>query len=438
MKVDDKTIRKYRSKASVKATLNLLERISVDDLISEGFVVTQGEFEKEIVKKFEGMLVKSKMDKTYMEQNLYRFFVDTARWVKRNNAYREFLDFGYFIYNQLKFSKASTPVVSSYLNLYMETICYFAPIGKLVYGLESNGQLIIKNEIYPFIDVSFYKASKANNFDLFLRDMKKMGYKVETPHDLDVLTHDEQIITNNIITMASFIDEDTDDMIPDKFHLPSNGFHPTRRAYSTKELKDVLSLRRYILPKEGVYIKVFNQLGVSGVLFKEICKNNQIYMLFRLDTRNGKSMYGVYDTKFQTFYSLFTGTSGDMEFGFTIENFVLELYSHMVTDINADNPNAYRVINNVLELAGDENVILMFSLHQSEKKGETRDRIAFDKRKYKEENVNINPFIRKLPLGASASEEAIERARAFGYELKPDETFVRAFTRKGYISIDDK
>ena len=57
----------------------------------------------------------------------------------------------------------------------------------------------------------------------------------------------------------------------------------------------------------------------------------------------------------------------------------------------------------------------------------------YDKEKYKEETITISPYIRKLPEGATASEEAIQRAKEFGYELSEGETFVRPFTRKTFI-----
>ena len=52
--------------------------------------------------------------------------------------------------------------------------------------------------------------------------------------------------------------------------------------------------------------------------------------------------------------------------------------------------------------------------------------------KYRSEYRPFHEMIRKLPEGQKASQEAIDFAEKLGYELEPDQTIVRPFTRQVY------
>ena len=47
--------------------------------------------------------------------------------------------------------------------------------------------------------------------------------------------------------------------------------------------------------------------------------------------------------------------------------------------------------------------------------------------KYTHEERSIQGFIRKVGKGKKPSEQAVQYARSLGYELAPDETYVRPF-----------
>ena len=50
--------------------------------------------------------------------------------------------------------------------------------------------------------------------------------------------------------------------------------------------------------------------------------------------------------------------------------------------------------------------------------------------KYESEERSIQGFIRKVGQGRTPSEQAVEYARALGYDLEPDETYVRPFIKR--------
>lgn len=435
MKKENKMILKTRAKSSAEATMEMLKDVGAEDLITDGFVSVDSEIEQELIKRFEAILVKSCLDHDYLKPAAYNFFKDMAKWIKKNKIYREFLDFGYYLHNQLRLKNAPIEILSSYINLYLEVLAHLAGVGRMVYGLRTNGSLILKSEIYPPLDLELEESLRQGNLDGFMKKLRKLGYDVRDEYDLQVFIHNEQVVSNMVYVMASFIDENTEDIIPLQFHEPSDGFPKIPEAIPIGELKDALMLRRYTLPKEGVYVDVYNIEDISGILVKEILRNNQIYMLFRMDFEGKRSLYGIYDTRYRTFYSLFTESSADMTHGRSMESLMLDIYAHIVTDIHDTKPGVVIEFDDKIDAIGSSFMGIVTSYNDSSSSpGSTRSSRLFDKRKYKEETISINPFIRRLPEGAVASEEAVNRALKFGYQLQPGETFVRAFSRKSYTS----
>lgn len=58
--------------------------------------------------------------------------------------------------------------------------------------------------------------------------------------------------------------------------------------------------------------------------------------------------------------------------------------------------------------------------------------------KYEAKDKAINGYIRKLPKGQSASEDARAKAKKMGYALKSDETYVSPFFRTTFYLKKDE
>lgn len=58
---------------------------------------------------------------------------------------------------------------------------------------------------------------------------------------------------------------------------------------------------------------------------------------------------------------------------------------------------------------------------------------ARDLEHYNKEERQINVIIRNLPDGRQASDEAKELAAQYGYELGPNQTFVRPFIKNVFV-----
>ena len=99
---------------------------------------------------------------------------------------------------------------------------------------------------------------------------------------------------------------------------------------------------------------------------------------------------------------------------------ILEIYIICTTDIDKDLTRFYDFQVNIKKSPiKDVNNIKRYY------KKYTRDDLIKDL-------AEINSYIRKLPIGATASEEAIENARQYGINLKPGETFVKSFEKTIY------
>ncbi|MDU1687918.1 MAG: hypothetical protein E6843_14465, partial [Clostridium perfringens] len=99
-----------------------------------------------------------------------------------------------------------------------------------------------------------------------------------------------------------------------------------------------------------------------------------------------------------------------------IENFVLEAYLRVTTNrIDNEEDLGYYNNFNFYYKYDDE-------LSQVSKK-------KYRKGEYFKEITKIKPYIRKLPQGAKASDEARELALKYGYLLEDGETFVNEFKK---------
>lgn len=55
---------------------------------------------------------------------------------------------------------------------------------------------------------------------------------------------------------------------------------------------------------------------------------------------------------------------------------------------------------------------------------------TYNREDYKAVWTDVHPFVRRLPMGSTASSEARKLARDMGYVLQPGETFVRPHSKK--------
>ena len=144
-----------------------------------------------------------------------------------------------------------------------------------------------------------------------------------------------------------------------------------------------------------------------------------------------------YDISIKQFFSIWKETDEGKIYHYQVENFILEVYCHLTSDIGYDRKknSKLKVVNDInsVEDYYEQQPIAQFVYNNNENvsnKSKTPFKRSYDKSQYIEISKFINPFIRKLPLGWKASEQAIKIAEKYGYDLKENETFVKPFEKK--------
>lgn len=434
-------IQKLRTKSTISVVSQLLEDISVDKLISDLFITTEDKSSMELIKEYEKVIIKGKMEDTYLRDNLNVFYKDMSRYLKKHNLFKTFTEFTYFIYSSLSNKENKTrDALNIYQNIVLQQFEYLSPEGKTVYGVTTKGKLMIKNELLPYSDYPFHEIliKKIKDPKKTSKIFKKYGYTESMMENIEFIIRDDGLVNNMILVMANFINENTEDIIPSKFIKTSEN----TKICNINILKDVedikkkLKMRKNTLPVQGVFGLYKNAGNVKSVLFKEVFQEDKMFLLYQLKNEKDEGMYGVYDFADDFFYSLYRDTTAEGETHDNIEKFVLRSYSMLTTDYEEtdDLIEVDEIDNNKVIKGNPYQPIVSFLINEGKTNEGKKRKRKFDRKNYKESTVSINPYIRKLPLGATASEEAKNNARRFGYELSDDETFVSPFTRATFIN----
>lgn len=426
MNISLNEVQKLRTRGTCRAIKELLNQISINDIEL---------YQKNIfLDLYREILLKSKENNSYLEKNLHNCFINIDRYLKKNKLYKKLAEYLYFLCNS---EERNNNLSIVYINLIMQQLTYIVSPGQMIYGFTSYDKPIVKKELYPLMDAIFYEAEKRNitNENYIVKKFNKIDKNIRNINDINNLIRNEQIINNMILIMSGFINNSNLDLIPDFFFLPLSGFKDIRIWKETKFYKNNINNRKYILPKEGILAEYLNAGNIKSILFKELYKDNQIYMAYKLTDINNKSIYGIYDVKLMRFYSIYSGGTGEKRFGTIIENFVLETYSHLICDMEIKNKriSALKIVESLNADFYPNQPIVKFSSIIIKENRKTKC-IAFNKEKYRKEIISISPFIRKLPIGNKASKDAINNALKFGYQLQDGETFVRGFKKSLYIS----
>lgn len=451
-------IRKNKIEALSTSIANHLSEVNIDNLIVELFVRSENPYTWELIKKFEGIILDIKLNPGEAVENVYNFLESTTEFITKNKLEREFLDFYYLVYTNQYVKKTNPYIFSAYLSIIFEQANWLCPEDRKLVGMKTDGTLITIEDVYPNVEtatVEFYKkitSKKANinDFKVLNQIYKKYGYNVNTPDDLNKLSNNEQTVSHEFTSLMSIIDENLLDMLPIPYHEPfSNYFIPIRKWFDTSKYIEHLSSRTYILPHKGVLCRFKNAGGIREITFKEKLLDDKIIMVYKAKMQDSKYISGYYDTALEFFNDVWKNSGAwqnkinTMERSKTLENFILEVYAHLTTDMKVERKkNSGILIVDDIENPGfyfqNQPVMQVFKLNSNNRVDGGKDVVIkpYNKSEYIQAKKFIQPLIRKLPTGAKASDEAKSLARSMGYELKDGETFVRQFTKNVNIKKD--
>lgn len=443
-------IKKKRTEGTVNMVLDLIKGMELTSLMTDIFLVTDDDFAKRLIRRYEYQIIEAFENPDAFEKNLHTFYRETASYIKKNRLYKEFYSFCYFVFSNLAVKRKERgdnsdyqKALNTYYNLLLQQMNYFVPHPKLAYGLKSNGQLMLCNEPFPNLDVVLMDAETSNNMNIqkVYAKYQRMGYEIRSERDFQTYHANDQLITNMLLVMAYFINEDTKRLHPEPYYPIAQGISLPRKKVDSDRYVSLLREKRYFLPKQGVQAHYEHMEDISDIDFLEVFTEDRIVLLFKATALNGRSFSGFYDTKLEYLYTPWESTDMGKQFHERMENIILESYAYLTTDI--DEKIREKEIERRLYLKGEVPILSATPLptvsflyeekkDKDKKKSEEKRLRIFDKRNYKEGKTTIHPFVRKLPTGAKASDEAIALAKEYHYVLREDETFVRPFERTTY------
>lgn len=419
-------VKKNNSKCVAKTVLDNIENISEEEIINGLFYNTDNEVIRELVSGFEKLMLIAKMNPGKFTPEMLKFFKKTQKYIKDNNAYREYSKFAYDMHLMMKTKNVNVDIMSLYLSLLMECRTYLENDGKTICGVTKSGNPIEIDEMYYKIEyglIEYMEMLKKNkkakySFDSLRKYFRKYGYEIKTNEEYVRKGFDQQLATNMLFDMTYLIDEDYLDIVPQPCYLASGGFNQKiRKKYSVLVYMEMLKRRTTMLPLDGVNVKVlFKDTPVKEVLIKEKFVENRFIMLYKAKMYDDTYISGFYDIENEFFENIWSDTKnlkGDI-FSSEIENFIMEIYATLTTDMEIDNKDDFEFVINKKKGSSDN-------------QGDSVR--LFDKNNYYQTETTVRPYKRKLPAGAKASEEAKLQAQRFGYVLRDDETFVSEFTK---------
>lgn len=431
--------------------LDNINGIPFAELTKELFFFCRKLPSKEFARQYESQLELAGANPERFVFGLHSFYNDLVAKVRRDKIFPELFDFiGAVERVQIEGQTPSNAgIIDAYTNMVLQMLEYLRPskfdLDTFVYGISTGGELLTGSGPYPYFDIfgiqqqriaSGGKLGAVKALDMYNRQIQQEVGDLSLPAIIRI-NEIQQIHVNMMAALLLFINEFTWDVAPvnsyDSNIAPLLDVSPA--VLCLDNLKQALIRRKRTLPTNGVSFEIEDPSGeVKGLLLKELLYMDRVYVLYRTDFQNG-SLSGYYDTGDGFFYSVL-GNSTVPELAHNLEVLVLAAYASQALS-PADAPG----LDVLLFRDGMPLSIRPFcrggrlrDIYHGEAPGKERNssgpRVQGD---YNREDRSINGFIRRLPAGQTASEEAVAMAARYGYDLAPNETYVRPFIRASLV-----
>lgn len=425
-KEDEKFLRKRNAKKSANLIVEQLTGLDIADVLTELYIRVDDEESKALVKLYESELILALTDKNKFIAEIHNFYTKATKYIKKNKLYNHFLLFFYQMYKQSFHENVANQdkVAIAYMTLLIEQMSYLSPVyNELLVGTNTNGKPIFMKDPYPYIDYPEYICTKKKirSLDELFKMFKKVGYNISSEFDIDVLFMNYRIITNMIINTSFLIDEYNVDMIPKKFPYMVDGFDIPISNNEPTHLEELMKNRRRLLKGNRV-ITELNFGEIKEIEIREKFVNDELFLLIKFTFKDGTGINGFYDIMNNIFYSPCTNSTNRQAklYENKLKEIVYEIYLIQTADLDIEKTH-YKDYNMKFIYKGDDLINENKTRRKYIKNGE-----------YVEEIINLSAYTRKLPMGAKASDNAIQEAKKYGINLNNDETFVKPFQKNIY------
>lgn len=434
-----------------------LKDVDIDSLVKDLYIYTEDEFARELVNNFEKQLYIAKLRPKEFSSGLYKFMETNAKFIRDNKYFKEFYEFSYFIYSEMNTKNLTNRnIFYAYQDLLLQQMTHLYD-ERLIYGIESNGEAFICNEVFPKLDFAGYEFEKKFGRNavrtmekerakkIVTKLYKKYGYDfdLDKRQDLKAIVL-EQGIVRNIFQMTPFINEST---------LDIHAFPPYNHIYgmdiplievNRNEVKEKIRTEEPHkiegIPFRGIIAKLNNCGEIDEILIKERIYANKVILLFNVKAKDGKYTNGFCELDREIEFSVWKDSSKE-SYHHKIMNLVISVYYLYVYKGSGEGEIGKNIKIKTVEkfnIAEPEVVEVRFveNARQYNYLGSEGTR-SKDLGNYDIATKDIEWFVRKLPTGHVASEEAYKKARELGYILKEGETFVSPHSRTVYKKKED-
>ena len=396
---------------------------------------------KEFTRAYETQLELAGANPEKFAMGLHRFYNEMAHKIQKENQYDLFFEF-YYRCVRLRIrnedEKIDATVSTAYQNLLIQQLEYLRPnkfdFRTFVAGRKTTGEILVREDPFPTFDLPIYElrsafeqGKKFENAEEHLYEMyRKAGYEIYNADDQMRIVAQDKIHTTTCCTLLPFINEYTFDILPQTiYNVNSDIIHEILTWVDLDTIKADLKHRKRTLPTNGVRITFSGTEIISEILFKEILWDNSFYMLYRISTSNG-DLSGVFETRDSFFYSIFQTSVGHEYLTAGVESLVLFCYATQVLggEYNLEKINRFISVQGCdrLTATGYGQGGRLRNVYDGVQPKREGDYVAGE--------TSIQGYIRKLPAGQKASQEAKELAESLGYDLESNETYVRPFIRQ--------
>lgn len=353
------------TKGSAINILQLLKDVDTGDIITSLYLFSEDRELEDMLQQYERQLLLAKTDESKFKAELHTFFYEQSKKIRKNKSYYTFFKLMNYIYTELHKNKIRYEVTIAYQNILLQQHCYLLQEDKLIIGIKNNGELITRKEIIKGSkELSLWLAGndESISFDRVSKFLAKSGFKVRNGEDIDRVIVFENNVSNQIIDMSYFINENTSFLTCENFQDPSVLCDFPKNSYKNFDIDDIkgkLINKKYSLPKWGVDVKLTSAENLANVIFYEVYKDNKLFLLYKVYfniTEPMGAMYGFYNLEDKIFYSYWQGTSHESLMHNPLEKTILSLYATLtcsdaeVEEINFKNDNMAKIIDEIWEL----------------------------------------------------------------------------------------
>lgn len=382
---------------------------------------------------------------------LHNFYNEISKKIKREGMISQFIA---FMSACEELSHVTTSdfinkeMADAYCNLVLQTTDYLRPnqynlrsalIGVTTDGLPMEGEQYLPYADAPAVSLQYRKV-KGERFSIeeeyfyMLNAYKKQGVDLGDPVSIFKFEQIQKVSDTTRMALISYINEYTADILPQMeiTELRAPFVHMRMDESITERIPEALKARKRTLPANGVKVLFDDPLGeVSELLLKEMVKDNEVILLYRLTSKRG-DYSGYYNTNSEFLFSVLINTKAP-EVYTCAKALITYCYARFTTD-------AFNFEENVFWQEDEPFGIKIFGIGGKLKNvykpsGLIEGKSRAGNPDYDTKSAMVNGYIRKLPIGQTASEQAVELARSMGYSLDPDETYVRPFCKSVFVKV---